>query len=462
MGRFSKANREAMKVVDRFVEKLIEREELYKLQKLEGSPEYSANRLRKTLRSITGIGQSSPAYYAEVIQRFFDKYGDDAPLEQFRKDARNITRPATDVASIRGPYNVGHHGQGLMSLFATLKQFPRKFQHQVLDILETDYGVTFGDESVKYIKNLSHKLDDITKLRGDWSKALGDISNLDEINPNLRELLKPLMAHSDRFGGTKSIMPSNLVEGMTDPRKVAEMMVPWVDQNQAGLEQSIATSKVIEKYGMKDGKILKDNFKPGGAVETQLKNLKAVGTESPIITGKPRSKLLRNTGLKIVKGSAVAGAFSVLNQPSMHAAGTGINALQQGDTETAKAQIKPFVKGVRDDLGWQAGLALAGGVAAKNATVKGLGTKILGGPVGWAAMAHGVYQAADAFTQGYSGRDIGDHLIEKTGYANILKLERQVDNKGKVTYEKNAEAKAAKQRLFDVLRARQEKSNSEL
>ena len=468
-----------MKVVDRFVEALSEREVIHQQQhsealnlKRQGTsnldikkaiPGYSPNTGRKIRRSTAGIGQSRPTHYANVIQKFFDKFGDEFTLEDVRKQGRNMQRSALDIPQIRGPYNVGHHAQGLMSIFSTLQQFPRKFQHQVLDILETDLGFKFGDESINYIKNLSHKMDDITKLRGDWSKALGDISNLDEINPNLRKVLTPLMAHSEGFGGTTGSMPSELVKNMTDPKSVAMEMLPWLDRNQAGLEQSIATSKAIEQYGMKDGKVIKDNFKPGGIVEQELTKLQPTGGgENVISTGKPRSKLLRNRGLKIGLGLGSATTWSMINPQSGHAAGTGINALQQGDTETAKAQIKPFLKGVRNDLGWQAGLTLAGATLAKNASIKSVGGKVLGGPVGWGLLAKGVYDTADAFTQGYSGRNIGDHLMEKTGAADFLKLDRKVDEEGKVTYEKNAEAQASKQKVFDALRQRQALSNTEL
>tara|TARA_R100000458_G_C8253579_1_gene230033 strand:- start:28 stop:1473 length:1446 start_codon:yes stop_codon:yes gene_type:complete len=481
MGRFSKANREAMKQFEEFQALLEQRNIILDQQHGEalklGRQGVSKTDIKKQLpgwsstgkkhleRSRSGMGLARPEFYAEPVSRYLDQIKQlpkgDQP-EAARLAGRNIQRPGLEVPSIRGPFNVGHHGQGLMSIFNALKQFPREFQHQVLDILETEFGFKFGDESINYLKNLAHKTDDITRLRKDWKQALG-VNNLDDLNPSLKKILEPLTAHSKQFGSTTGTIPPELVKGMTDPLDVAKAIFPWLDQNQAGLEQGITTSNVIEKYGMKDGKIIKDNFKPGGIVEKELLKLQPTGTESVIKTGRPKSKLLRNQGLKIGVGSFMTtAAFSALNPQSGYAAGIATDALQKGDTETAKAQIKPFLKGVRDDLGWQAGLALAGGVAAKQATVKSIGGKILGGPVGWGLLAKGVYDTADAFTQGYSGRNIGDHLMEKTGYANLLKLERQVDNKGKVTYEKNAEAKAAKQRLFDVLRARQEKSNSEL
>jgi len=481
MGRFSKANRAALKQFEEFQALLEQRNivldqqhgEALKLNRQGVSkpdikkqlPGWSSTGKKHLERSRSGMGLARPEFYADQVSRYLDKIKQlpeaDQP-EAARLAGRNIQRPGLEVPSIRGPFNVGHHGQGLMSIFNSLKQFPRKFQHQVLDILETEFGFKFGDESINYLKNLAHKTDDITRLRKDWKQTLG-VNNLDDLNPNLKKILEPLTAHAKQFGGTTGTIPPELVKGMTDPLDVAKAIFPWLDQNQAGLEQGITTSNVIEKYGMKDGKVIKDNFKPGGIVEQELTKLQPTGGgENVISTGKPRSKLLRNRGLKIGLGLGSATTWSMINPQSGHAAGTGINALQQGDTETAKAQIKPFLKGVRNDLGWQAGLTLAGATLAKNASIKSVGGKVLGGPVGWGLLAKGVYDTADAFTQGYSGRNIGDHLMEKTGAADFLKLDRKVDEEGKVTYEKNAEAQASKQKVFDALRQRQALSNTEL
>ena len=111
-------------------------------------------------------------------------------------------------------------------------------------------------------------------------------------------------------------------------------------------------------------------------------------------------------------------AWSTFNQESGHAAGVAADALQKGDTETAKAQIKPFVKGVAQDLAWQAGLTAAGGAFAKGFTGKALagkGAGMINPAVGTTLMAAGFMGVADAFVEGYTGQKTAAHIGQYIG-----------------------------------------------
>ena len=159
----------------------------------------------------------------------------------------------------------------------------------------------------------------------------------------------------------------------------------------------------------------------GGSPETKF------SFEPPTLSGKQASGLL-GTGLTIggiTKGLASEVPFSTLNPETAQNVGEGLKTYQ--DTgEVSMDNVRGAAAGIGKDLAFSAvtgtGLRSAFKAAATRGATHFGGKALLGKAVpyvGWGLLAYGVYDTADAFTKGYTGKGITER-IQEVDYGSII------------------------------------------
>ncbi len=236
-------------------------------------------------RAISSLIATDPGLWPDLVEK--------ALIEGPEKSGKIFARAQTDL--VQEFLSVGHHEQGLKSLrpvLEALQGMGNSLREQTLHILESPpYNFDFGELGLRHIFPFAHREVDLGPGRGPVGirkdirplldtafPELGGVQNLDQINPNLRNLIKPLLAHSTAQRGTKGFVPPiDLIKGLTDPRKIAEALRPYLDAQKAGAENAIALSDTIFKHGFKkvNGELVlnKEAWLEGGALEKAIKDI---------------------------------------------------------------------------------------------------------------------------------------------------------------------------------------------
>ncbi len=236
--------------------------------------DYSKGNFSNLERSISSLIATDPGLWPDLIEK--------ALSQGPEKGAKTIAGAQNKL--LKELYSVGHHEQGLKSLrpiLEALQGMGNSLREQTLHILERPpYNFDFGELGLRYIIPFAHTEGSLgpgrgpTGIRKDLQPLLdaafpelGGVKSIDQINKNLRGLIKPLLAHSKAQHGTGGIVPPiDAVKGLTDPRKIAEALRPYLDAQKAGAENAMALSNAIFKHGfeIENGKLKLD--KEGNAI----------------------------------------------------------------------------------------------------------------------------------------------------------------------------------------------------
>ena len=243
----------------------------------------STNLLKKVRRALGSMTSINPELVGDLTEKLLSgNYTDKEIAGAWRTFHETVEQMQNDG------YKVGHHAISLSLMKEPLSNLPRETQNQVLSILEQDYGYQFAETGMKYVSPVAHESAQIGKtrkpgssktgLRLDYQEALGGVASLDEVNPNLRGLLEPNMAHAQRFGGNKGFGAQALeaISGETDATKIAAKLKPFIEVELAGTRQGLETTKAIFDSGFKDGKFVAENWAEGGKVEKALSKVESI------------------------------------------------------------------------------------------------------------------------------------------------------------------------------------------
>ena len=247
----------------------------------------STNLLKKVRRALGSMTSINPELVGDLTEKLLSgNYTDKEIAGAWRTFHETVEQMQNDG------YKVGHHAISLSLMREPLSNLPRETQNQVLSILEQDYGYQFAETGMKYVSPLGHESAQMgqtrkpgsvkTGMRLDIQEGLAQdgkpIANIDEVNPNLRELLEPRMAHADRFGGNKGFGKQAIeaISGETDAAKIAAKLQPFIEVELAGTRQGLETTKAIFDSGFKDGKFVPENWKAGGVVEKALSKVETI------------------------------------------------------------------------------------------------------------------------------------------------------------------------------------------
>jgi len=294
----------------------------------------STNLLKKIRRALGSITSIHPELVGDFAEKLLSGNYTDKEVAGAYRTFHETVEQMKNAENL-----VGHHAISLSLMREPLSKLPRETQNQVLNILEQDYGYQFAEGGMKYVSPLGHESAQMgqtrkpgsvkTGMRLDYQVGLGQdgkpIANIDEINPNLRELLEPRMAHAERFGGTKGFGKQAIeaISGETDPTKIAAKLQPFIEVEMAGTRQGLETTKAIMETGFKDGKFVPDNWKEGGLVEQALNKVETV--KPPNVISSKFSKIA-----KFAKTPSVARTLAI--------GGIGGGALLSGFGVDARAQ----------------------------------------------------------------------------------------------------------------------------
>ena len=450
-------------------------------------------------RGIGAFLQNPPEIYKIVIEKIVKNQLTGAELSKAVKSFQGRSSRTTGIGHDYDPKigkygKVGHAAVPLTALTDALEDWVQPFDGkegykwlQRFQDLAKKNNTPIGDSLLNFMDPAAHKPYGKT-IQGILAKRFG--LNPKDIPEDFYKELQKHQAHAQLYGGTSGKkMP--VVPGLqgVSPEEFYKAAKPWIELPYMGNKDATALEKVLmaseemtDKQLFKAVKALPEI--PGSRELSEQLSMYTkpeakgrlrlvdgnVTASSPIEGPIHKGDLIRRQSLgiknavigKTLEGKAVRLGLAGLNQQSAAHAGNIHRRVVEGEDKgtVLREEVPGILSGVGKDYAWST--AFATGAAMANPTlIKGAGA-VLGGPVGWAAGAYGLYNVSDTYLKHATGKGLNQRIIEDTGYANLLKLERQVDDKGKVTYEKNAEAKAAKQKLFDVLRARQEKSNTEL
>ena len=247
----------------------------------------STNLLKKVRRALGSMTSINPELVGDLTEKLLSgNYTDKEIAGAWRTFHETIEQMEN------AGYKVGHHAISLSLMRESLGNLPRETQNQVLGILEQDYGYEFAETGMKYLNPFGHESAQHgqarkpgsvkTGMRLDHQEGLAQngkpIASIDEVNPNLRELLEPRMAHSERFGGNKGFGKQALeaISGETDPTKIAAKLKPFIEVELAGTRQGLETTKAIFDSGFKDGKFVAENWAEGGKVEKALSKVESI------------------------------------------------------------------------------------------------------------------------------------------------------------------------------------------
>tara|TARA_R100000781_G_scaffold110035_1_gene75223 strand:+ start:334 stop:1986 length:1653 start_codon:yes stop_codon:yes gene_type:complete len=259
----------------------------------------STNLVKKIRRSLGSLMSVQPELVGDFMEKLLSgNYTDKEIHGAWRTFHETIEQMENDG------FKVGHHGISLSLVREPLSQLPLKVGNQVLDILEKQYGYKFGEAGMEFVSPLAHESAQIGKVRKPGSYKTGlrldhqvglakngkPIASIDEVNPNLRSILEPRMAHAERFGGNKGFGAQALeaIKGETNAAKIAAKLQPFIEAEMAGTRQGLETTKIIMRDGFKDGKFVPNNWKEGGKLEKSLNKVELYKPSKELVIDKNR------------------------------------------------------------------------------------------------------------------------------------------------------------------------------
>ena len=354
--------------------------------------DYHPGNFNNLQRAISSLIATDPGLWPDLIENALS-----AGAEQ---GSKIISSAQTGL--VKDFLNVGHHEQGLKSLrpvLEALQGMGQSLRERTLHVLETKYGFDFGELGLRHILPFAHTEGSLgpgrgpTGIRKDFQPLLdeafpelGGVKSIDQINQNLRQLIKPLLAHSKAQHGTGGIIPPvDLIKNLTDPNEIAEALRPFLDAQKAGAENAMRLSDTIWKHGLKkvNGEWIlnKDAWLPDGALQKAIENLPVTQLAPENQWGKAK-KIIKPTVKQIQRfGSKVPIAdTSRLNQTlKILPKGRGISMLLEGgkafaDTGTALTTQNKGER-LRSTLGSTSALT---GLASFAPTLGGLGPASIG------------------------------------------------------------------------------------
>lgn len=251
----------------------------------------SASVVERLQRVQASLGTTNPEF-ANAVGKSFGDVLEEALMSPNSDTARKVfIRWQDNLVTQGGDLLVGHHSAPLKAVWNSLKNVDPKLRPQILTALSEDLGIKVGEGSLEYILNIAHTNMQISKLTKNWQKALGGVNKdwLAKHNPQLVKQLEEVIAHATRFGGTTGVqggfnlvLPEDLLKGVTDPRKAARLMRPYLDAAWGATEQSIETTKALSKVIFdKKGNLIKSAFDPGGAAEAVVRNIPRINIITP-------------------------------------------------------------------------------------------------------------------------------------------------------------------------------------
>ena len=243
----------------------------------------SSSVVERLQRVQASLGTTNPEF-ANAVGKSFGDVLEEALMSPNSDAARKVfIRWQDNLVTQGGDLLVGHHSAPLKAVWNSLKNVDPKLRPQILTALSEDLGIKVGEGSLEYILNIAHTNMQISKLTKNWQKALGGVNKdwLAKHNPQLVKQLEEVIAHATRFGGTTGVqggfdlvLPEDLLKGVTNPRKAARLMRPYLDAAWGATEQSIETTKALSKVIFdKKGNLIKSAFDPGGAAEAVVRNI---------------------------------------------------------------------------------------------------------------------------------------------------------------------------------------------
>ena len=287
------------------------------------SVDTSTGNFRDLGRYISSLLATNPGAMGDIIEQSLSA-AEGGNLKEAGKIGARYQKGLVELM----PWMVGHHEQGLRgyrNVLEYLEKLPDKsLRERVLHILETKYQANFGEEGLRYLFPFAHKGSDIGPLgskkhspRGGVRKdikalfdeaypGLDGFHNLDQINPNLRKLIEPLLAHSKAARGTHGFIPPlEKIKGLTDANEIAKNLLYYVDANRASYTNAKALHDAIWKYGVEeitlpDGKtttvLKKAAWSKGGVLEKAIQDIPITYVAQETTGGwgkKPGSKILQ-------------------------------------------------------------------------------------------------------------------------------------------------------------------------
>ena len=414
----------------------------------------STNLLKKIRRALGSMTSINPELVGDLTEKLLSgNYTDQEIAGAWRTFHETVEQMEN------AGYKVGHHAISLSLMREPLSTLPRGMQNQVLNILEQKYGYQFAETGMQYVSPLAHEAAQMGKPRKPGITKTGfrldhqeafDAANIDEVNPNLRNLLESRMAHAERFGGTQGFGKQAIqaIKGETDPAKIAAKLQPFIEVELAGTRQGLETTKTLFNTGFKDGKVVPENWKAGGKVEKALNKSEIIQPNKLLINPEnAKTKVKPNvlspkfaSGLRRSEalGNVVVGA-STGNIPQAVAGGAGVimsdekvqariaKELAQLATKRAGKTAAKFVPGL--DIG------ISGAEAYGYAATGNYGQAAIAGLSGAVGWIPGVGDAAsatlDAINFGKDTQKIYDKY-KKAGLTNVdLQLDDIADFDGK-------------------------------
>ena len=278
--------------------------ELLNQKGFDTSLDYHPGNFSNLERAISSLIATDPGLWPDLVEK--------ALSEGPEKGAKTIAGAQNKL--LKELYSVGHHEQGLKSLrpiLEALQGMGNSLRERTLHVLENKYGFDFGELGLRYIIPFAHTEGSLgpgrgpTGIRKDLQPLLdaafpelGGVKSIDQINKNLRGLIKPLLAHSTAQHGTGGIIPPiDAVKGLTDPNKIAEALRPYLDAQKAGAENAMALSDTIFKHGFKkvNGELVlnKEAWLPDGVLEKNIKEIPIIGLSPEATWTKPIKQVVK-------------------------------------------------------------------------------------------------------------------------------------------------------------------------
>ena len=235
------------------------------------------------------------------------------------------------------------------------------------------------------------------------------------LNPNasVADLVKQISAHMDEFD---SVNDAKLLESNRILSVIKELPP---DQQVKALNQVLDDPNALQDiYEVAGGKVTKERvgFTPEGEAVITTKTTDGSNIShkhKPNLSGKPAfSWISPANALKVAAATGLTGLTSLVNPQTGEAAGRITKDVIEGEPINP-SDVGDAGMGAAKDLGWSAAYTLAGKALLKGGAGKVAGG-VLGGPVGWGLLGYGAYEAADAFSQGLTGKQLHTNIDEAT------------------------------------------------
>lgn len=392
--------------------------------------EISGSQVKHVLRGTGSTLVTPPEWYAPIAQNLLDLNATD---KQVHSKLRVILDDLLKARKVT-PTDQMHHWVASNIFRWAHQQMPENVRLGGMGLIKKTFGVDFGEHTTgQSLTRRSHlgtsdpldkQLSQIPKYKNKiWTPdpalsahptALGGTTG----NRLVEQVRRAMTRNGKLYIPTTDLEYFNMFRPIYQQLLDADTLGVLVDETRRGVIRDWASIN-NPKLG------LPENFDPfslNNKLEDTITFQKAIGADEGVLKKAATTWHIpdkaKNFAKKVGLFGTVAVGTSVINQQSSHAAGTGIRALQEGDIDTAKSQIKPFVEGAVNDLKWQAGFMLASGVLAKQASGKALAAKFSSGlapPVAGALLLKTGYDVTNAFIEGYSGNTIEGHVGKYIG-----------------------------------------------